>query len=115
MGLATKFIQLFNRQQILLQAFHMSYPLNRAPPSLSAPSQTELVAVAPTAAPSHRRHFSPAPPLKSRCRLPLPLSPDVVPQPEAPSCHLQICRVVSFLSSPPLPTQGIHPSIRGEV
>ncbi|MED6138199.1 hypothetical protein PIB30_072062 [Stylosanthes scabra] len=30
---------------------------SRAPPSLSAPSQTELIAVAPTTAPSHRRHL----------------------------------------------------------
>ncbi|MED6134566.1 hypothetical protein PIB30_038111 [Stylosanthes scabra] len=70
--------------------------------------------------PRRRHNSSPSPPLQPQvivascaapevtfCRLPLPLSPDVVPQLEAPSCRLQLRRVVFISVVPTSPNSGL--------
>ncbi|MED6160870.1 hypothetical protein PIB30_055283 [Stylosanthes scabra] len=104
-----------------LKSFQINLPADfkiprRVPPSLSAPSQTELIAVAPTASPSHRCHLL-------SCAAPEVTFVASHSLSRLTSSHSQkhrraISRSVVWspsLSSPRLPTQGIHPSIRGEV
>ncbi|MED6177080.1 hypothetical protein PIB30_094386, partial [Stylosanthes scabra] len=54
--------------------------------------------------PSRRRRHLLRRPCSRVRRLPLPLSPDVVPQPGAPSCHLELRCAVSIFVVPASPS-----------
>ncbi|MED6173718.1 hypothetical protein PIB30_062248 [Stylosanthes scabra] len=66
---------------------------------------TEPVAISPTAAPDRHCHFPHRLSSRVRC-LPLPLLLDVVPQPGAPFCYLQLRRVVFISVVPASPSSG---------